>query len=101
VDREAIYWSLVSLAGAAAGLAHFWIDVFGYGAPYIVETFLPACAWIVLYCLAYRFAGPSKKRRWLPLLMAPFALARVRDAAHASSLEAPRVRTMNRTVFDP
>jgi len=74
VYREAIYWSLISLAGAAAGLAHFWIDVFGYGTPYIVETFLPVCAWMVLYCLAYRFAGPSKKRRWLPLLMAPFAI---------------------------
>jgi hypothetical protein len=62
VHRDAIYWALISLAGIAACLAHFWIDGFGDGTPFFVERFLPACAFLVLYCLAYRFAGSSRKR---------------------------------------
>ena len=37
MQRETAYWSLIALAAAVACLAHFWTEVFGYGAPFLVE----------------------------------------------------------------
>lgn len=71
--RDLAYWSLIILEIGDASFPYFSYEMFGHSLPGGFDDFVPALAWIVLFCVSYSFAGSSKKRKWLPLLMAPFA----------------------------
>jgi len=72
--RDLAYWSLIVLEISVACYPYFSYEIVGYNVPGAFRDFVPALAWIVLFCASYSFAGNSKKRKWLPLLMAPVAL---------------------------
>src|SRR5437868_8153166 len=69
--RQSIYWIVIFAAGIVTCVPYSWSWLFGVGASTFGGEFLPPILWLALFIAAFRVAGTSKRRRWLPLLMAP------------------------------